>query len=47
MAKKKDTPSAFESAFEGLGFTNPEENESVVDMDRLDSTVDVDEKIIN
>lgn len=47
MAKKKDTPSAFESAFEGLGFTNPEENESIVDMDRLDSTVDVDEKIIN
>lgn len=47
MAKKKDTPSAFESAFEGLGFTNPEQNESIVDMDRLDSTVDVDEKIIN
>ena len=47
MAKKKDTPSAFESAFEGLGFTNPEENESIVDMDRLDSTVDVDERIID
>ena len=47
MAKKKDTPSAFESAFEGLGFTNPEQNESIVDMDRLDSTVDVDENIIN
>lgn len=47
MAKKKDTPSIFESAFEGLGFTNPEERESIVDMDKLDSTVDVDEKIIN
>lgn len=42
MRKKQTIPSAFEDAFSGLGYGNPEGQPEVTDMNTVDSMVDVE-----
>jgi hypothetical protein len=44
MKKKPTVPSAFEDAFKGLGLSNTMNDESVTDVDKVDTFADVDPK---